>query len=91
MTIKTQGDKEHYENIDGVSWEQIRQYFNLNFGGRWRKSWSEIALKESDIRVSLAYLVMGVIVMIKVETGHNLRCYRKMKLDTHSTRFIFVN
>ena len=25
MTIKTQGDEEHYENIDGLSWEQIRQ------------------------------------------------------------------
>ena len=33
MAIKIQGDKEHYENTDGVSLEQIRQYLIWNLVG----------------------------------------------------------
>lgn len=46
MTIKTQGDKEHYEKIDGVSWEIDKTIFNLNFWWEMEKSWSEIVLEK---------------------------------------------
>ena len=85
MAIKIQGDKEHYENTDAVSWEQIRQYLIWNLVGDGGRVGQKQFWKESDIRAGLAYLVMGVTVVIKAETRHNLRCQCLLKDETGHT------